>query len=79
MAFTLHLDECTEELLKEIKNDIGAKTKNQAVRTLIHSYQYQKELQKAYSTLRQENEVLMNVNFISKLINLCESRLKTEV
>lgn len=79
MAFTLHLDEGTEELLKKIKVEIRAKTKNQAIRSLIHNYQYQKDLQKAYSSLKQENRVLMDVNFISKLLALCERRLNKEV
>lgn len=74
MAFTLFLDDDTETLLKKIKTETGIRTKQQAIRTLIHNYQYQQELQKAYSLLKQENEILMNVNFISKFMSLVETR-----
>lgn len=76
MAFTLSLDHDKEDLLKKIQQETGIRTKQKAIRTLVHYDVYQPELQKAYLKLKQENEVLLNVNFISKFISLVETRIE---
>ncbi|MGB3585034.1 MAG: hypothetical protein WBA23_00780 [Tunicatimonas sp.] len=75
MAFTIHLDNNTEELLKLIQQEIGVKSKTQAIRALIHNFSTHQQLQESYLTIQRENEVLMNVNFVSKVLTKLDAKL----
>ena len=77
MAFTINLDPATEKALKAIMDKRGIKTKNKAMVFVIHAFQNQQQLEQELSRLRMENEVLMDINLVSKITDKIQQSLNS--
>ena len=67
MAFTVNLDQFTEQLLADIAQELNLKTKTKTLHYLIHNYQSHQRIMEQYQRLQYENEILCNVNFANKV------------
>ncbi len=65
----------TEAKLQQIIVQTGAKTKSKAIRYLILNFEQQVKLAEAYHSIKQENDILCDINFVNKIVKKVEVSL----